>query len=133
MSASEAEVEELVLPGLVGKREEQPGKDKPDKVTGQRLKEINLGDDSDEDLDAEDEDVSDRWSLNKSSFDLLLLSESPLLLSCTIWSIAAVPTFMIDLMYIEHRTIGTSFRMSVYLDTFFLVLLGDRCTGHLHI
>jgi hypothetical protein len=61
MSASEAEVEELVLPGLVGKREEQPGKDKADKVTGQRLKEINLGDDSDEDLDAEDdEDVSDR-------------------------------------------------------------------------
>ena len=60
MSASEAEVEELVLPGLVGKREEQPGKDKADKVTGQRLKEINLGDDSDEDLDAEDEDVSAR-------------------------------------------------------------------------
>lgn len=60
MSAEEVDAE-LVLPGLVGKEEEkQPGKDKADKVTGQRLKQINLGDDSDEDLDAEDEeDVSD--------------------------------------------------------------------------
>ena len=66
MSASEAEVEELVLPGLVGKKEEQPGKDKADKVTGQRLKQINLGEDSDEDIDTEDEeDVSDRWLLFK--------------------------------------------------------------------
>ena len=54
-------MEELILPGLVGKKEEQPGKDKADKVTGQRLKQINLGEDSDEDLDTEDEeDVSDR-------------------------------------------------------------------------
>ena len=63
-AASEPEVEELVLPGLVGKKDEQPGgKDKADKVTGQRLKLINLGDDSDEDLDAEEEeDVSEAFN-----------------------------------------------------------------------
>ena len=105
MSASEAEVEELVLPGLVGKKEEQPGKDKADKVTGQRLKEINLGEDSDEDIDTEDEeDVSDRWLLFKL-FKLFLPSipdRVPLPLSClvllpsnfTIWNIATVPTIM---------------------------------------
>ena len=65
MSVSEAEVEELILPGLVGKKDEEPGKGKADKVTGQRLKQIVPGEDSDgEDLDAEDEeDVSDRSSL----------------------------------------------------------------------
>ena len=105
MSASEAEVEELVLPGLVGKKEEQPGKDKADKVTGQRLKQINLGEDSDEDIDTEDEeDVSDRWLLFKL-FKLFLPSipdRVPLPLSClvllpsnfTIWNIATVPTIM---------------------------------------
>ena len=59
--SAEPEVEELVLPGLVtvGKKEEQTEKDKADKVTGQRLKQLNLGEDSDEDLDTEeDEDVS---------------------------------------------------------------------------
>lgn len=70
MSAvSEPEVEELVLPGLVGKKDEQPGggKEKADKVTGQRLKLINTGDDSDEDLETEEEeDVSEM-------FDFLLI------------------------------------------------------------
>ena len=57
--STEPEVEELVLPGLVGKKDEQTEKDKADKVTGQRLKQFNLGEDSDEDLDADDEeDVS---------------------------------------------------------------------------
>ena len=54
----EPEVEELVLPGLVEKKDEE-GKEKADKVTGQRLNQLHLGNDSDDDLDAEDEeDVS---------------------------------------------------------------------------
>ena len=76
MSAEEVDAE-LVLPGLVGKEEEkQPGKDKADKVTGQRLKQINLGDDSDEDLDAEDEeDVSDLWLWELPSFGSVPIEE----------------------------------------------------------
>ena len=49
-------MEELVLPGLVGRKEEEEKDVKADKVTGQRLKLPNVGDDSDEDVDSEDED-----------------------------------------------------------------------------
>ena len=52
----EPEVEELVLPGLVGKKEDEEKDVKADKVTGQRLKLPNVGDDSDNELDSEDED-----------------------------------------------------------------------------
>ena len=53
--SSEPDVEELVLPGLVKKKDEEE-KDKADKVTGQRLKQLNLEEDSDDDSDAADED-----------------------------------------------------------------------------
>ena len=61
--SSEPDVEELVLPGLVKKKDEDE-KDKADKVTGQRLKQLNLGEDSDDDSDAVDEeDVSLAWAM----------------------------------------------------------------------
>lgn len=56
--SSEPDVEELVLPGLVKKKDEEE-KDKADKVTGQRLKQLNLEEDSDDDSNvADEEDVS---------------------------------------------------------------------------
>lgn len=59
--SNEPEVEELILPGLVEKKDEED-KEKADKVTGQRVKQLNLGEDCDDDLDTEDEeDVSQRF------------------------------------------------------------------------
>lgn len=57
--SEEGPVEELVLPGLVGKKDDKTEKDRADKVTGQRMKQLNLAEDSYEDPDTDDEeDVS---------------------------------------------------------------------------
>lgn len=54
-SELEPEVEELVLPGLVGKKDEEE-KERADKEAGQKLKQLLLGGDSDGDSDTEDDD-----------------------------------------------------------------------------